>query len=245
MNIAWVVAFVHWGCSGAGDKWVESLNEPANIVVAARYVTRSKSVKIYTKGDNKRLVKMSFLMSDKLPRVSTSRMQIHMKKMDFATWLTNDRDAWLATVGETLSKDSHECPALSSKFVINTPEGEVDKEHQTTIFSQSTDGILALRIGDPNLETPLALFRFDPPKNAKPEDAKCITAFKSEEHLRAVSDRLMQLRLDLIDTLAKEAGFDGAQVGTRLSRVKEPKEATLAVEAPVDGPKSDVPEAQN
>lgn len=190
-----------WGCSGAADKWVDVVNEPSGQQISARYVTRTQSVKMYQRKDPTRKVKMSIRMSDELPRVSGTRLSIHLKKFDFGFVLNSDRAGWVDILGQP-GAGSDACNVLRSD--VPGPAA----------VDQNKDGAITVTIGNPkSSDTALIYMRIDPP----PSPVVCVEAFGPDK-LIAFVDKIQKLRIDMIARLGEQVGFNGAQIGHRLSR---------------------------
>jgi hypothetical protein len=168
--------------------------------------------------DNK--LRFEFGLPNRQGRINHTRVHANLKDFDFGQWIKTDRLGWFKYLASNLSPT---CADQTVHFVAPLPSmGENATKRLGVTYHQRSDGVIIVTIHRPHKgDTPLVKLEIHLMQGMNQQSATCVYQWKDQESLTDVATHLMRLRNSFVASVGKEKGFNGAEIGTRLSRHKD------------------------
>ena len=205
------------GCSTASSKYVHAENLVSHAAMSGRFLSSTRAVRV--KNDLLRAT-FDFGMPLSKPRVSSTRVQSSLKTFNFGQYLLFDHQQWISTLG---ASSSHNCRELEvvHKMTVSGLDSSDDSLTVTCTLKQNRQGVINVVMYDVKNQNDLLKIKLKQTRGASESEYVCVDTWRNfNMDLVPVMQALLILRMEYVDSLSTEVGFNGENIGKRLSRKK-------------------------
>ena len=208
------------GC-GPTEKWINTLNEPSGQQLRTRYVTSTKSVKVYSES---RGIRLYIQLPDSVARVNRAKLGGQVKKFDFGKLLQNNYDNWIEQISSQTTESTSECKSASPHKLELSREnvGQVN-----FLIGHNSEGQLYMSVnqrktqqveesGDqqPKYQMSLVSIRVAPPGGK----GRCITGWKDDAAISEIANEMLDIRDKFASSISDVQLGDVYRIGNKLKR---------------------------
>ena len=182
---------------------------------------------------------MDFALPEFLPRVSAARISIQLARFDFKQYLKNFHGDWVREfAAESAPPVDGQCKETST-HVMSTHLIDGVVETISSTFNQSTSGMITFTIILAVKSDPM-IAKLRTTRMADQTQSPCVVEWKTEPELQKQVAAFTDMRNLFITALDTPVGFDGSDIGKRLSRSPALAPDASAPKADAEAPQPEV-----